>query len=191
MADNSKSITPKSSKPKKLSATALNKMAAKLDEKQKIIVLGEYEVNLQQTWRKSAIRDVILNYLDILQQLNQQDDITNTTIANSVALIDTLLVQAFTDIPFPKNKTDLNSLIHMTNVLLDNGILEEVVQAFHPDNITRFQQEFEAFQARLGEYLGDLAIKRGASQPWNQPLNPSSDSDESQDNPTNPITKEN
>jgi len=155
-----------SNKPKKLNTTTLSKMAIQLNEKQKIIVLGEYEVQLHQTWRKSTIREVIMSYMDILQELNQQEDVTNTTIANSVALIDTLLVKAFTDIPFPKDQTDVASLIQITNVLLDNGILEEVIQAFHPDNIARFQTEFEAFQNRLGQYLGDLAIQRGINQPW-------------------------
>jgi len=155
-----------SNKPKKLNTTTLSKMATQLNEKQKIIVLGEYEVQLHQTWRKSTIREVIMSYMDILQELNQQDDVTNTTIANSVALIDTLLVKAFTDIPFPKDQTDVASLIQITNVLLDNGILEEVIHAFHPDNIAKFQTEFEAFQNRLGQYLGDLAIQRGMNQPW-------------------------
>ncbi|MDP9698884.1 hypothetical protein J2T16_001781 [Paenibacillus intestini] len=147
-------------KTKKLTATALNTLDAKNNKRKKIYVTDQrYEVQIHTFFRKSLIDNVNTNYLSIIDQLRQKTDVTDQLIKDTVGLYNTLLLKEFTDLPIPK-KLDVEKLIKVTNMLLDNGIMEEVLTQFPEQELKKLEEQFRALQERMAAMVSELAITR-------------------------------
>ncbi|SCY71835.1 hypothetical protein SAMN05720606_10878 [Paenibacillus polysaccharolyticus] len=147
-------------KTKKLTATALNTLDAKNNKRKKIYVTEQhYEVQIHTFFRKSLIDNVNTNYLSIIDQLRQKTDVTDQLIKDTVGLYNTLLLKEFTDLPIPK-KLDVEKLIKVTNMLLDNGIMEEVLTQFPEQELKKLEEQFRALQERMAAMVSELAITR-------------------------------
>jgi hypothetical protein len=144
---------------KKLTVAELNKLSSKFNERKKIYILdGQYEVNVNTEFRESAIENVAISYIGILEQVKSQPNASNETIKDTVALLNTLILREFTDLPIPK-KNDILNLIKFTHNLLDNGIMVEVYNSIPKEQILRIQTKLEQVSKSVGEMLGELAIK--------------------------------
>lgn len=145
---------------KKLTLTELNKLSKKFNEKKKIYILNnEYEVNIDVNFRPSDIDDLVLVYvaaLEELKSLNKTDDIQ---IKDTVSLLPTLILRSFTNLPIPKENTDIASLIIISKNLYNEGIIEEVYSHFLDSEIKKVNDKINAFGKNIGVANAELAIQ--------------------------------
>lgn len=144
---------------KKLTAAELNKLSSKFNELKKVFILdGQYEVSIHTNFRESLIENVVMNYIEILEELKKSENVTNETVKNTVVLLDTLILREFTDLPIPK-KNDIPNLIKFTHNLLDNGILVEVYNHIPKDQIEKVKTKLEQVSKGMGKATAELAIQ--------------------------------
>lgn len=143
---------------KKLTASELNKLSAKFNNKTTIRILdGEFEVAINDVFRDTDIDNVVLNYLTVLQEVNRKEQITDELLKDTVSLLNTFVLREFTDLPIPK-KNDITSLIKVTKNLMDNGITNEVLNHFPADQLIKVETKLKEAQKGIGKVMGDLAL---------------------------------
>ncbi|GIP32608.1 hypothetical protein [Paenibacillus sp. J2TS4] len=142
---------------KKLTKTVLHKIDSQLNQRKKITVLGQYEVQIDTYFKLSKIQDVAMDYLKIITELKSRKNITDRTIMRSVALISTLAVKEFSDAPIP-DLSRIDDLIKVSAQLLDTGILKEIWDAFPSDQLARLEEEINKISAEFGKQIGEAAI---------------------------------
>lgn len=152
---------------KKLTASELNKLSAKFNNKTTIRILdGEFEVAINDVFRDTDIDNVVLNYLTVLQEVNRKEQITDELLKDTVSLLNTFVLREFTDLPIPK-KNDIASLIKVTKNLMDNGITNEVLNHFPIEQLAKVEIKLKQAQKGIGKVMGDLAltstVKSGAN----------------------------
>lgn len=147
-------------KTKKLTAAALSTLDAKNNQRKTIYVTDQqYEVQIHTFFRKSLIDNVNTNYLSLIDQLRQKTDVTDQVIKDTVGLYNTLLLKEFSDLPIPR-KLDVEKLIKVTNMLLDNGIMEEVLTQFPDLELRKLEEQFKALQEKMAVMVSELALTR-------------------------------
>ncbi|WKL00805.1 hypothetical protein Q0F98_28265 [Paenibacillus amylolyticus] len=99
------------------------------------------------------------NYLSLIDQLRQKTDVTDQVIKDTVGLYNTLLLKEFSDLPIPR-KLDVEKLIKVTNMLLDNGIMEEVLTQFPDVELRKLEEQFKALQEKMATMVSELAMTR-------------------------------
>lgn len=143
---------------KKLTASELNKLSSKFNEKTTIHILdGEFEVSINTNFRDSDIDNIVLNYLTVLQEIQRKEQITDELLKDTVSLLNTFVLREFTDLPIPK-KNDIDSLIRVTKNLLDNGITNEVLSHIPRTQIIRVENRIKEAQKGIGKVMGELAL---------------------------------
>lgn len=143
---------------KKLTASELNKLSAKFNNKTTIRILdGEFEVSINDVFRDTDIDNVVLNYLTVLQEVHRKEQITDELLKDTVSLLNTFVLREFTDLPIPK-KNDITSLIRVTKNLMDNGITNEVLNHFPAEQLIKVEAKLKEAQKDIGKVMGDLAL---------------------------------
>lgn len=145
-------------KQKKLTLSVINKANSALNELKVVRVLGDYEVRINTKFRKTLIRNVLISYFTILQDLKGRDNVTEETIMNSISLLNTLILREFSDVPIP-SINNVEELIEVSNALLDTGILEEVFIHFPQEELNNLSEELKKASKNIGELMGEIAIK--------------------------------
>lgn len=148
---------------KKFTQSTINKFEAKLNEKKKVCVRvfdDDYEITINTVFRKTTIYQLIINYLEILQDLHRQSDITTQTLFDSAKLMRTLAVKYFSNFPLPEIK-DIKGLIASSNTLIDTGVMEQLFgeNGYSKEQIESLETEIDRFAKTIGETQGDLTIK--------------------------------
>src|SRR5690625_1862924 len=89
-------VTNINSKPKKLTLAAINRESSKFSKKRKVYVCdGQYEVLINEHFRKTEIQEISANYLTVIQTLSSMEGIDQGAIMNASNLIYTLIAKQF------------------------------------------------------------------------------------------------
>ncbi|GAB6930085.1 hypothetical protein JCM10914A_40680 [Paenibacillus sp. JCM 10914] len=143
---------------KKLTTQALKRLESELNANKTISILNNsYEVNIQQVFRESRVEAVVIQYLALLQELKNRTDLNDMLIAGTIGLLNSLIIKEFTSIPYPQCKS-IEDHIKVSHVLLDTGIMNEVFNAFNPEELQKIEEKFKSTNQNLGEILGELAL---------------------------------
>lgn len=149
-----------SNKSKKLTANALSTLDAKNNQRKTIYVTDhQYEVQIHTFFRQSLMDNVNMNYVSLIDQLRQKTDVTDQVIKDTVGLYNTLLLKEFSNLPIPK-KLDVEKLIKVTHMLLDNGIMEQVLEQFPDQELKKLEEQFKTLQEKMATMISELAITR-------------------------------
>lgn len=138
---------------KKLTKTRLNKLESELNERSTILVYqNQFSVNVYKVFRESIIEKVISAYVDILEQIQKEADVQGDMIKGSIILFHTLILREFTDLPIPKTD-DVESLITVSNTLLDTGIIEEVFNAIPVEEMNKIEDKLISVQNNFEQII--------------------------------------
>ncbi|MEK4008334.1 hypothetical protein [Paenibacillus sp. FSL H3-0333] len=144
---------------KKLTLTELNKLGEKFNERKKIYILdGQYEVDIDVTFKLSDIDDLVMVYASAIQELKEMNDTDEIQIKDTLSLLPTLILRAFTNLPIPKESTDISSLIVISKNLYNLGITEEVYSKLPEEQIKKVTDKINAFGKNIGTVMGEWAI---------------------------------
>ena len=99
-----------------------------------ITVLDEYKVNISLTFKESKIDKVIFDYLNLFEEASRSGSINEDFIRGTGAILQTLILREFSDVPMIPKQRDLGKLIQVANVLYDTGIMEIVLSEFDEKN---------------------------------------------------------
>lgn len=117
---------------KKLTANSIKNLDKALNIKKTVNIKNEvngdeYEVIVTTHLRKSAIEDVVMEYIEYLQEMNSRVIVNDKLIKDSMKLIDTLTLKRFTNLPIP-NEISLEELISLTKTFGDIGLTEQIIK---------------------------------------------------------------
>lgn len=156
---------------KKLTLSNLNKLASQFNEKRKITILvngEEFEVMIHNKFRETAVRKVCVDYIKILYELKQLNNLDDEAILNATYLLNTLVLKEFTNLPIPDvvNKgnvtvEDLEKLIKVTENLVDLGIIEYLLgenSPFGKENIELLNRVANQVSANVGKTISELGL---------------------------------
>lgn len=146
-----------------LTLDALNQENNQLNETKTIPILnGKFMIQLDKHFRRSKIQKLIVNYLELLQNLKQRENVDTDTIIGAVSLINILIVKYFSTLPIQDLKT-IDDLVQMSEKLLDLGIMDQLFSdnpdiAFDKSEIQLLEEQINKASKRQGELLGELAL---------------------------------
>ncbi|MFI2856796.1 hypothetical protein ACH6EH_06620 [Paenibacillus sp. JSM ZJ436] len=149
---------------KKLSASAINKAHKALDNKKKITVLGEYEVNISLTFKDSDIDKVIFDYLTMFEEAGRNNKIDDEFILGSGALLHTLILGAFTDVPMIPKERDIAKYLEVANVFYNTGIMNAVIEALPERELKKVSDKLDANSKKIGQMIGEYALSSAMAQ---------------------------
>lgn len=148
----------------KLTAATINKKNQELSTKRTIYILGDQEVVINNTFKDSSIDKIVVDYLSIFETANKDNNIDDEILRGLASLLPVLMLREFSNVPMiPKNNDDIKKLISIAFILYDTGILEEVLNAFDQEQVQKVYTKLEASSKRVGEVMGELAIKSSLS----------------------------
>lgn len=156
---------------KKLSVAAINKANGALDNKKMITVLGEYKVNINLTFKESKIDNVIFDYLTLFQEASKSGDIDEDFIRGIGAILHTLILREFSDVPMIPKERDLNKLLQVATVLYDTGVMEAVMSELDESELKRVYSKLENNSKRVGKFIGEYALSSALSEGGNEDEN--------------------
>lgn len=131
-------------KDKKLTLNVLKKQDEQL-YKQKEINVNGYKVMIDTKFRKTKLQKLInelVQVSDYIKENKYQIDI--------LTYLYILLIKYFTDIPVPN---ELEKQITMTNLLIDNGYFEAIVNKFDQNEINKFIEMLNMYKNNLFKIL--------------------------------------
>lgn len=131
-------------KDKKLTLNVLKKQDEQL-YKQKEINVNGYKVMIDTKFRKTKLQKLInelVQVSDYIKENKYQIDI--------LTYLYILLIKYFTDIPVPN---ELEKQITMTNLLIDNGYFEAIVNEFDQNEINKFIEMLNMYKNNLFKIL--------------------------------------
>jgi hypothetical protein len=131
-------------KDKKLTLNVLKKQDEQL-YKQKEINVNGYKVMIDTKFRKTKLQKLInelVQVSDYIKENKYQIDI--------LTYLYILLIKYFTDIPVPN---ELEKQIIMTNLLIDNGYFEAIVNEFDQNEINKFIEMLNMYKNNLFKIL--------------------------------------
>ncbi|MEK4512269.1 hypothetical protein [Paenibacillus sp. FSL K6-2524] len=141
---------------KRLTAVGLKKLESTLNERIRLLVYGnQFNVNIHTFFRESLIENIITNYVTILQELQEGTEVDDTLIKGSLGVFNTLVLREFTDLPIPKTN-DIESLIVVSNTLLDTGIMKEIYDAIPPEQLIKIEEKLKSVQSNFEQVVGTL-----------------------------------
>jgi hypothetical protein len=131
-------------KNKKLTLGVLKEQDEQLYKQKEINVKG-YKVMIDTKFRKTKLQKLInelVQALDYIKENKYQIDI--------LTYLYILLIKYFTDIPVPN---ELEKQIIMTNLLIDNGYFEAIVNEFDQNEINKFIEMLNVYKNNLFKIL--------------------------------------
>lgn len=145
-------------KTKKLTLNKIQQLDNKFNEQKKVILLGEYECLIDKEFRKSKIQKMIIDYFNIIQELEKLK-IEADHIVKSVGILNTLIVKYFTDLPIPDSE-NVSQLLQITDRLLDLGILEELFNenGFEQSQLDLISQELDKSSDNLSKLFDSMVF---------------------------------
>jgi hypothetical protein len=148
-------------KAKKLTPTKLNKLASQFNEKKKVYISidnEDYEVVVDKKFRRSKIFKMLIHYLQILYEIRNKKDLNVDTITDSTALINTMIIKYFSDVPLP-DLDNVDDLIYASNSLYDLGITEKLINdGFDKEQIEFVFSEIDKNAKVIGERLAEIGV---------------------------------
>lgn len=148
---------------KKLTQSALNKLASDFNEKGKVTITvndEQFEVVISKKFRETAIRKIYVEYLLFLNQLRQMDDIDGEALLNATYVFNALILKEFTNLPIP-DVNDVGKLVKVTLNLVDLGIMEQLLgenSPFGEENIELLNRVLKSAGEGVGKALSELGI---------------------------------
>ncbi|KAF6626942.1 hypothetical protein H6F38_23070 [Paenibacillus sp. EKM208P] len=146
---------------KKLTASELNKLNNKFNEKKAISILnGQFEVTIFQQFKDTSINNIFTGLIEVVKGIDdkQLTELMFSQIAEQIGL--TLMLREFTDLPIP-NKNDFQTLIKVYENLLNANIFVEVMNELPESQIRKVEKRFEEIQEMYKE------IERKANEQLN------------------------
>ncbi|MGM1044886.1 MAG: hypothetical protein ACQEXX_01930 [Bacillota bacterium] len=153
---------------KKLSTATINKLNKELAKKKKIYILGEHEVTIDLVFMESKIDKVIFDYLSLFEEASKGNAIDEDFIRGTGAILHTLILREFSDVPMIPKERNLKKIIKVTEVLYNTGIMEEVISSFATDEVKKVYNKLDQNSKRVGQILGEFAISSTLSQGVNE-----------------------
>ncbi|WP_068620015.1 hypothetical protein [Paenibacillus tuaregi] len=148
---------------KKLTAAGLNKLSSKLNSRTKISVLNDkYEVEVHTHFRESLIDNVVIDYIQLLQDLKATVEPETELVKDTVVLLNVLILREFTNLPIPR-KARPTDLIKLANNLLDLGIMGEVFPYFQPEQMRKIEEKMKLTSKNISSVMGELALAQSVS----------------------------
>ena len=101
---------------------------------------------------------MIFDYISLFEEASRNGSINEDFIRGTGAILHTLILREFSDVPMIPKQRDLEKLIQITNVLYDTGIMEAVISAFNESELKKVYSKLETNSKRVGEILGEFAL---------------------------------
>lgn len=155
-------VTDINSKPKKLTLAAINRESSKFNKRKKVYVCdGQYEVLIDEHFRRTSIQNVSANYLIALQTLQGMEGIDQQAIMGASNLIYTLIMKEFSNLPIPEID-EIDKLIKVSNNLIDLGITEELFNggknSFKQSEIDLVNKQINKALENVDKILGEMGL---------------------------------
>lgn len=148
----------------KLDLKALKKLNKELDNAVKDINVLGFEVRINTIFKESKIDKVIFDYLTLFQEANKNGDFDEDFIRGTGAILHTLILREFSDVPVIPKERDLNKILQVATVLYDTGVMEAVMSELDESELKRVYSKLENNSKRIGEFLGEHALSSALSE---------------------------
>jgi len=112
------------------------------------IIVDKYEVNIDEHFRNSKIKDLVLEFIDKYSYAKKNDIEFNTITYMSV-----LTLKYFTDIEFPD---DLESQYRLMEILFDLGYLEQINNSFDEEELVILNKKIVEYTNNINETMKDI-----------------------------------
>lgn len=129
---------------KKLTANVLKNIAKSGNEKKNILVRNalngeEYEVALNTTFRRTAIEDAAMEYLELIKELQLRTVLNDALIKDSFKIFHILIIKNFTNVPLP-NQMSVEEVIAITRDFADTGLTEQIFKHIPQSEIDKVME---------------------------------------------------
>lgn len=100
----------------------------------------------------------MFDYLTLFEEARKNREIDEDFIRGTGAILHTLILREFSDVPMIPASRDVKEIIKVAKVLYDTGIMSEVITAFNESEIKKVYSKLETNSKRVGEILGEYAL---------------------------------
>ncbi|MBX4152348.1 hypothetical protein, partial [Paenibacillus lautus] len=107
---------------------------------------------------------VIFDYLTLFQEANKNGDFDEDFIRGTGAILHTLILREFSDVPMIPKERDLKKLLRVATVLYDTGVMEAVMSKLDESELKRVYSKLEINSKRAGEFIGEYALSSALSE---------------------------
>lgn len=152
----------------KLDLKTLKKLNKELDNAVKDISVLGYEVKINTIFKESKIDKVIFDYLSLFQEASKNGEIDEDFIRGTGAILHTLILREFSDVPMIPKQRDLNKILQVATVLYDTGVMDAVISEFEESELKKVYSKLENNSKRVGEILGEYALSSSLSERSNK-----------------------
>jgi len=152
-----------SDKPKKLSKSALSKYASELNQKKIVYILdGKHSCTISKIFLETDVEALVLEYVQLVNELNQIKDITPETMLCVPRLLYGLICKHFTDLPI--EMTNIHEIVGTTKDLLNTGIVGQLFSGdpdhgFEQSEIEKVSKAINKVSKNIGQAIGEMVIK--------------------------------
>lgn len=132
---------------KKLTVQAMKKMDTAFDERKEVSILG-YTVTIDKKFRDTKMQAMLTEIMKDIEQIREQKielDVFSLFALN--------MIKQFTDVNIPD---DLEGKIKVLYVMIDNGILLPLYQAFDEEEVDRLTNKMEQVKNANKSFVDSL-----------------------------------